>query len=223
MAYYSFCTTLATQRIRLVLVDRPVKLTFSSRIDRSGLPDPHQHHYHTLSHAQPLVCLTCTRDGTAIPTPRETAQSPPLPWYFFESCPKSGTATPTSVFIGITEVASGNASHDPHTVGTNERATPLAPRQVGVELVAQRTPCGPSQWRDVQLAETSVAPVRKHLLLSRVLVPRIILRGCGPGRERTWNCERLTKVPPVAVPFVRFRDETGCKGKCLSLKSDPLQ
>ena len=40
MAFPSFCTTMATnkptQRIRQVLVDRPVKLTPSSRIDRSA-------------------------------------------------------------------------------------------------------------------------------------------------------------------------------------------
>ena len=33
-----------------------------------------------------------------------------------------------------------------------------------------------------------------------------------PGRERNLYCERLTKMPPVAVPFVRFCDEAGCKG-----------
>ena len=42
------------QRISLVLVDRPVELTPSSRL---------------------LVCVTCPRSGTATPTPRETAES----------------------------------------------------------------------------------------------------------------------------------------------------
>ena len=35
-------------------------------------------------------------------------------------------------------VAEVEAGHDPHAEGLNESATPLAPRQVGVELVAQR-------------------------------------------------------------------------------------
>ena len=142
---------------------------------------------------QPLVSLTCHEGWHCDPD----------------------TTKHCSVSIGqlISGVASGNASHDPHTVGTNERATPLAPRQVGVELVASRTLCGPSQWQDVQWAETSVAPVRKRLLLSRVLVPGITLRGCEPGRERSWNCERLTKVPPVAdailCGFVTKQDAKG--------------
>ena len=38
----------------------------------------------------------------------------------------------------ITGFVCGNARHDHHTVGTNERATPLAPRQAGVELIAKR-------------------------------------------------------------------------------------
>ena len=117
------------QRIRLVLVDRPVKLTSSSRIRRSGLPKPHQHHCRTLRLAQRLVHATCPGRGTATPTPRETAQPP------------RGTAAPTSrendqsqsgnSLQSLESQAGRRAMHDPHRVRRNERATP---RQVGAVL-----------------------------------------------------------------------------------------
>ena len=190
-----------------------------------------------LSHAQSRTepgMFNVPRGGTATPTPRETAQSPrgtalrhrekpaqsprgtalrhhekplslhhspgifnvPQGWH----C-DSDTARNRSVSIGklavITGVASGKTSHDPHTVGTNERATPLAPRQVGVELVAQRTLCEPSvAGRTVGRGHPS------HLYGSAYSSPECSSR----------NCERLTKVPPVAVPFVRFCEKSGCKG-----------
>ena len=107
-----------------------------------------------------------------------------------------------AVSVGQLTVLNGVVSgNDHHAVRTTERATSVVPRQAGVELVTQRALSEPSHRKDVQRAKT---PDRKHLLLSRVLLAKITLRSCGPGCERSWNCDRLTLVPPVAVPSVRF-------------------
>ena len=109
--------------------------TPSCRIDRSSLPEPHQHHDRTLSLAGPWYFERASRG-------RLRRHEKPLSFsqnLVHVSCPSGALRlrhheTPLS----LPGVVSGKASHDPHAVGTSERATPLAPRQVGVELVAQR-------------------------------------------------------------------------------------
>ena len=165
------------------------------------------HRQHTLSLAQhhdtDTASTRSVSPSISTPTPPANAQSRTAPGMF--NVPQgwhcdSDATRHRSVSVGqlsaITVVVSGKASHDPHAVGTNdEGATPFAPRQIGVQLVAKRALREPSQRKDVQRAETSVAPVRKRLLLTRVLVPKITLRSCRPRRERPWNCEHLTWVP----------------------------
>ena len=56
------------------------------------------------------------------------------------------------------------AGHDSQAVGTGERATPLAPRQVGVVLVAQRALSERPQRKEVQTAATTVALAGERLV-----------------------------------------------------------
>ena len=78
-------------------------------------------------HPSSRYIYKCPRSGTATPAPRKATQSRPAPWYFLNVPP--GVARHLVMKL--------EAGHDPHAVGTNESATPLAPRQVGLDLVAQ--------------------------------------------------------------------------------------
>ena len=90
----------------------------------------------------PTETADVTPLSSRTPAPRRATQSRPVPWYIFLRVPRVARGLSVGQLAVIAEVEAG---HDPHAVGTNGSATPLARRQVGGELVAQRAFSEPPQ------------------------------------------------------------------------------